>query len=265
MARFSLAPDRPWEGKSIRQPDAAALLEFMENSGGEADAAALGTAQRADAALVHLRHGHDDARQLRTVKEDLAEEQLCRVALKQAADDLAVIGVAHDAALIFGKAALAAAIHGRDDEAGLHVVEQSAEFGRFSAVTVEQAYGRQRLIRSGRAGKFGVNARAAHAGEVQVITFRARGLKFGFHKFKTRAKRFHFRDGSVPESVDIRRTGISALIDAELGKRHVENRHRRFLLDVGVKIILQKLFGVMVFDFSFLPSYHKASLNATTT
>ena len=41
VARFSLAPDRPWEGKSIRQPDAAALLEFMENSGGEADAAAL--------------------------------------------------------------------------------------------------------------------------------------------------------------------------------------------------------------------------------
>ena len=41
VERFALAPDRPWEGKTFRQPDAAAILKFLEESGGEADAAAL--------------------------------------------------------------------------------------------------------------------------------------------------------------------------------------------------------------------------------
>ena len=41
VERFSLAPDKPWEGKTFRQADAAAVLKFMEDSGGEADAAAL--------------------------------------------------------------------------------------------------------------------------------------------------------------------------------------------------------------------------------
>jgi primosomal protein N' (replication factor Y) len=41
VERFALAPDRPWEGKSFRQPEAAAILKFLEESGPEADLAAL--------------------------------------------------------------------------------------------------------------------------------------------------------------------------------------------------------------------------------
>ena len=37
LERFALAEGRPWEGKTIRQPDAAAVLEFLESLGGEAD------------------------------------------------------------------------------------------------------------------------------------------------------------------------------------------------------------------------------------
>ena len=41
VERFALAPDRPWEGKSFRQAGAADILKFLEDSGGEADGAAL--------------------------------------------------------------------------------------------------------------------------------------------------------------------------------------------------------------------------------
>lgn len=38
---FVLAPDRPWEGKTIRQPDAVRLLTHMEQLGGQAEESAL--------------------------------------------------------------------------------------------------------------------------------------------------------------------------------------------------------------------------------
>jgi len=38
LERFTLAEGRPWEGKTIRQPDAPAILEFLESVGGESDA-----------------------------------------------------------------------------------------------------------------------------------------------------------------------------------------------------------------------------------
>ena len=41
LERFRLAQGRPWEGKTIRQPDAPAVLAFLEEMGGEADAAGL--------------------------------------------------------------------------------------------------------------------------------------------------------------------------------------------------------------------------------
>ena len=41
LERFALAEGRPWEGKTIRQPDAAAVLEFLESLGGEADTEGL--------------------------------------------------------------------------------------------------------------------------------------------------------------------------------------------------------------------------------
>ena len=41
LERFTLAGGRPWEGKTIRQKDAVAILEFLESTGGEAEAEAL--------------------------------------------------------------------------------------------------------------------------------------------------------------------------------------------------------------------------------
>ena len=41
LERFALAPGKPWKGKEIRQPDALAVLQHLENLGGEADAEAL--------------------------------------------------------------------------------------------------------------------------------------------------------------------------------------------------------------------------------
>ena len=37
LERFTLAEGKPWVGKTIRQPDAVAVLEFLESLGGEAD------------------------------------------------------------------------------------------------------------------------------------------------------------------------------------------------------------------------------------
>ena len=58
MERFALAEERAWEGKTIRQPDAAAVLEFLESLGGEADAeqlkAAVPDGDRRDKALKYL-------------------------------------------------------------------------------------------------------------------------------------------------------------------------------------------------------------------
>ena len=58
MERFTLAEGRPWEGKTIRQPDAPAILSFLENLGGEADAEQLRTAfpdeEARDKALQYL-------------------------------------------------------------------------------------------------------------------------------------------------------------------------------------------------------------------
>ena len=58
MERFTLAEGRPWEGKTIRQPDAPAILCFLENLGGEADAEQLRTAfpdeEARDKALQYL-------------------------------------------------------------------------------------------------------------------------------------------------------------------------------------------------------------------
>ena len=41
MERFSLAEGCPWEGKATRQPDAPAVLEFLESLGGTADSGQL--------------------------------------------------------------------------------------------------------------------------------------------------------------------------------------------------------------------------------
>ena len=41
LERFRLAEGKPWDGKTIRQPDAPGILEFLENLGGEADAEQL--------------------------------------------------------------------------------------------------------------------------------------------------------------------------------------------------------------------------------
>ena len=58
MERFTLAEGRPWEGKTIRQPDAPAILCFLENLGGETDAEQLRTAfpdeEARDKALQYL-------------------------------------------------------------------------------------------------------------------------------------------------------------------------------------------------------------------
>ena len=43
LERFRLAEGRPWEGKTTRQPDAPAILEFLESCGGESDAEQLKT------------------------------------------------------------------------------------------------------------------------------------------------------------------------------------------------------------------------------
>ena len=43
LERFRLAEGRPWEGKTTRQPDAPAILEFLESAGGESDAEQLKT------------------------------------------------------------------------------------------------------------------------------------------------------------------------------------------------------------------------------
>ncbi len=42
--RFTLAPGKPWEGKTIRQMDARAILDFLEGAGGEADAGQMKSA-----------------------------------------------------------------------------------------------------------------------------------------------------------------------------------------------------------------------------
>ena len=58
MERFALAEGRPWEGKSTRQPEAPAILEFLESLGGEADAEQLRMAfpdgEARDKALQYL-------------------------------------------------------------------------------------------------------------------------------------------------------------------------------------------------------------------
>ncbi len=41
LERFALAEGCPWQGKTIRQPEAPAILTFLEEAGGEADAEAL--------------------------------------------------------------------------------------------------------------------------------------------------------------------------------------------------------------------------------
>ena len=56
--RFTLAEGKPWEGKTIRQSDAPAILEFLEGVGGEADSEQLKTVisdeERRDKALKYL-------------------------------------------------------------------------------------------------------------------------------------------------------------------------------------------------------------------
>ena len=58
MERFTLAEGRPWEGKTVRQPDALAVLEFLESLGGEGDADQLRSAfpdeEARDKALQYL-------------------------------------------------------------------------------------------------------------------------------------------------------------------------------------------------------------------
>ena len=58
MERFTLAEGRPWADKTIRQPDAPALLEFLESLGGTADTEQLKVhlpdEDRRDTALKYL-------------------------------------------------------------------------------------------------------------------------------------------------------------------------------------------------------------------
>ena len=58
LERFNLAEGKPWEGKTIRQPDAPALLQFLESVGGEADSEQLRSVvpdeDRRDKALKYL-------------------------------------------------------------------------------------------------------------------------------------------------------------------------------------------------------------------
>ena len=58
VERFTLAGDRPWEGKTIRQPDAVAILEKLGEMGGEGDMEALKAAvpdeEARDKALKYL-------------------------------------------------------------------------------------------------------------------------------------------------------------------------------------------------------------------
>ena len=58
LERFTLAGEKPWEGKTIRQPDAPALLQFLESVGGEADSEQLRSVvpdeDRRDKALKYL-------------------------------------------------------------------------------------------------------------------------------------------------------------------------------------------------------------------
>ena len=58
MEHFTLAEGRPWEGKTTRQPDALAVLSFLESLGGEADAQQIRSAfpdeEARDKALQYL-------------------------------------------------------------------------------------------------------------------------------------------------------------------------------------------------------------------
>ena len=58
LERFTLAEGKPWEGKTIRQSDALAILEYLEGVGGEADSEQLKTVisdeERRDKALKYL-------------------------------------------------------------------------------------------------------------------------------------------------------------------------------------------------------------------
>ena len=58
VERFTLVPERPWAGKTLRQPDAAAVLEFLETAGGEADGeqlkAVVPDEEKRDKALRYL-------------------------------------------------------------------------------------------------------------------------------------------------------------------------------------------------------------------
>ena len=89
---------------------------------GQGQSAPLGAAGGAHPGFVHIGQGHDDAGQLGGVQIQAAVQKLLRIGIFQAADDVAVEGVADGGAHVLRAAALAPAVQRRHHEPRADVV-----------------------------------------------------------------------------------------------------------------------------------------------
>ena len=115
-----------------------------------------------------------------------------------------------------------------------------------------------------------MDARTVHASEVQIIALDARNLERSLHQFAAGAQCFHFSNGTVPEFINIRRTGVNALVGTKFCKRHIKDRHMGYLLS-KIQIQTNGLLNRIIRHFPpvFLPDdifYQLLALkNATAT
>ena len=182
----------------------------------------------ADAGGVHLFQRHHDARQRRGVEEDLAVQELVG-AVGQAANDVAVQGVAAHPAGVLGLASLAAAVERRHGEAGGHVAKQLRPFGRTAPVAVEHEHGRTGG-RHRRLQQLGVDPGAAHAGEVEVSAAGAGHLESRIHQLDRQVCRVQLGTGALPVFVEVRWPRIAAAVALQLVEREVEQSRHLMLL-----------------------------------
>ena len=205
---------------------------------GQRQRAALRAAGGAHAGLVHLVHGHDDARHLRRVEEHAAVIEPVRAVLVQSADDLTVQRVAAHRREILGRAALTAAVHGRGGKASRRPVEQSGKRAAAAGIAVINAHGGQPALPAGGADVAAVNFRAAHAGKVHLKALHAGGLKRGGLERAARSQRLHLGHGAIPERVDIGGALVASLIAVQFLQGHIHNRHNSSSFAFCMRLLL---------------------------
>ena len=198
----------------------------LQRGAGQGQTAPLGRAGGAHASGVHLVQRHHHARQRNGVQEDLPVQEPVG-AIRQPADDVAVQRVAAHPANVLRPAALPAAVERRHGKAGRGVAEQLRPLRGAAAVAVEHEQRRAGSGRRGRLQQLGVDARAAHAGEVQVPAAGERHLKPRRRQLHRGLHRVQLGAGARPILIEVRGPRIATGVALQLGEGKIEQtRHQ---------------------------------------